>query len=240
MKVVEAPIIEFYVTERWQQLYQGALVGVLAIRDASNVESPPILREWTHRIEEDIKTRYSRWDRKGLDVLPVIQAYRAYYRRFKKTYHVLLQLESVAFKNRSLRRGPALLEVMFSAELKNLLLTAGHDLARLKGQIKLDTAVGDESYQTISGEDKILKPGDMYIADQQGVISSIIYGPDKRTKITNNTKDVLYTVYAPSGIEKERVRHHLEDLRDGVFLAAPEAKVEILEVFSSFLKGGYQ
>jgi DNA/RNA-binding domain of Phe-tRNA-synthetase-like protein len=225
------------VTEQWQQFYQDARVGFLAIRDASNVESPLLLREWTQYIEKEIKTRYSGWARKDLEKLTVIEAYSTYYRRFKKTYHVLLQLESVALKGRSLRKGPTLLEVMFSAELKNLLLTAGHDLESIQGEVKLDSAVGDESYQTISGEDKILKPGDMYIADQAGVISSIIYGPDKRTKISNATKDVLYTVYAPQGIKKEMVQRHLEDLRQGVFLAAPEAKVEMMEVLSSSLIG---
>jgi DNA/RNA-binding domain of Phe-tRNA-synthetase-like protein len=230
---MERPILIFKVSENWQQTYPDAFVGVLAVRDASNVNSPSLLLEWTQSIEEEIKKKYRGWDRASLEELPVIKAYSAYYRRFKKTYHVFLQLESVALKGRTLRKGPALLEVMFSAELKNLLLTAGHDLENIQGEVKLDSAVGDESYQTISGEDKILKPGDMYISDEVGVISSIIYGPDQRTKIANKTTDVLFTVYAPSGIKKEMVLRHLEDLRDGVLLAEPKAKVEMLEVFSS-------
>jgi DNA/RNA-binding domain of Phe-tRNA-synthetase-like protein len=232
---VEPRIIDFQASKRWKQTYPGASMGVLVIRGTSNPESPLPMRAWTKGIEDDIKNRYSGWDRKELEELPVIRAYSAYYRRFKKTYHVLLQLESI-LKGRSLPRGVALLEVMFSAELKNLLLTAGHDLAEIEGKLLLDAAQGTETYQTLSGESKTLKTGDMNIADEVGVISSVIYGPDGRTKISSTTREVLFTVYSPSGISWETVLNHIEDLREGVLLAAPGAKVEMLEVFSADLK----
>jgi len=40
----------------------------------------------------------------------------------------------------------------------------------------------------------------MFIADGQGVISSIVYGPDRRTRITLATRNAVFTVYAPAGI----------------------------------------
>ena len=46
-----------------------------------------------------------------------IPAYNACYKGFKKTYHVQLQLESVALKGRSIPRVAALMEAMFMAEL---------------------------------------------------------------------------------------------------------------------------
>ena len=39
-----------------------------------------------------------------------------------------------------------------------------------------------------------MKPGDMMISDARGVISSIVYGPDQRTRITPETTRVLLTV----------------------------------------------
>jgi len=33
---------------------------------------------------------------------PILKAYQEYYRRFKKTYHVQLQLESLLFKGKSI------------------------------------------------------------------------------------------------------------------------------------------
>jgi hypothetical protein len=50
-----------------------------------------------------------------------IKTYHDYYKRFKKTYHILLQLESIVFKNKSIPKVSSLVEAMFMAELKNLL-----------------------------------------------------------------------------------------------------------------------
>jgi DNA/RNA-binding domain of Phe-tRNA-synthetase-like protein len=69
--------------------------------------------------------------------------------------------------------------------------------------------------------------------DGAGVISSILYGPDQRTQITPATRNVLFAVYAPEGIEAEVVLAHLWDLQTYVRLIAPEARTEMLQVFSA-------
>jgi DNA/RNA-binding domain of Phe-tRNA-synthetase-like protein len=71
----------------------------------------------------------------------------------------------------------------------------------------------------------------MFMADQAGVISSIIYGPDQRTQIKASTRSVLFAVYAPSGISPETVEAHLEDIRDYVLVVSPNATVQMLQVF---------
>ena len=119
------------------------------------------------------------------------------------------------------------------AELKNLMLTAGHDLDVAQQPIRIDVADGSERYVRINGQEQVLKAGDMYIADAQGVMSSIIYGPDRRTQITAKTRQAIFTVYAPEGIEREAVRRHLEDMRDNVMLITPEAEVTELEVYTA-------
>jgi hypothetical protein len=48
-----------------------------------------------------------------------------------------------------------------------------------------------------------------------------------------DTQDVLFTVYAPTGIARQLVLDHLQDISDGVLLAAPTAQVELLEVFGA-------
>jgi DNA/RNA-binding domain of Phe-tRNA-synthetase-like protein len=225
-------MFEFQISERWKKSYPDACAGVLVLHGVTNGEPSPALQKWVQGIEEDLKACYAGWDRTAIGELPVIRAYNAYYRRFKKTYHVQLQLESVVIRGRSLPRGPALLEAMFSAELKNQLLTAGHDLSSIIGTVKLDAAQGDEVYQTLSGESKTLKTGDMFLADEMGVISSVIYGPDGRTRLSATTRNALFTVYAPGDISQEAVLRHLEDIRAGVLLASPGAQFEMLKVFS--------
>jgi DNA/RNA-binding domain of Phe-tRNA-synthetase-like protein len=122
---------------------------------------------------------------------------------------------------------------MFMAELENLLLTAGHDWEVLERPVLIDVAEGHERYVRLNGKEQQLKPGDMMIADGEGIISSILYGPDHRTRITSGTKHVLFTVYAPPGVGDTAVREHLEGIRENVLLIAPEAEVEVLEIYGT-------
>ena len=223
----------FIVSETWKTTYPGAAVGILAMRNISNPERHAALDKRKEELENQLRTRFSDFDRAALKALPTFQAYNAYYKRFKKTYHVRLQLESVLFKGKSLPRVAALVEAMFMAELKNMLLTAGHDLEALQMPVKIDVADGSEHYVRLNGQEQQLKPGDMMITDTQGILSSVIYGPDSRTRITSETRQVFFTVYVPPGIEEQTVYKHLEDIQAYVLLFAPEAEVELLKVYGT-------
>ena len=223
----------FIVSEAWKIAYPEAAVGILAMHNVANPDHHRALETRKAELENQVRARFAGQDKTALKALPTIQAYSAYYKRFKKTYHVLLQLESVALKGKSIPRVAALVEAMFMAELQNLLLTAGHDLEAVQTPARLDVSKGSERYTRINGQEQVLKPGDMMIADAQGVISSVLYGPDRRTQITSDTRQVLFTVYAPAGIEKQAVRQHLHDIQANVVLIAPEAEVTSLEVYGA-------
>lgn len=218
-------------TEAWKTAYPTASVGILAMRGVANPTLCPALQTRKAALEAELRARFAGKSRDDVKVLPEMQAYAAYYKRFKKTYHVQLQLESVAFKDKPIPSVSALVETMFMGELKNFLLTAVHDLDVLQPPVRIDVADGSEVYVTMSGQSQALKPGDMFIADAVGVLSSIIYGPDARTQVTPDTRNVLFTVYAPEGITPETVQRHLEDTRDFVWLIAPDAEVTALNVY---------
>ncbi len=221
------------VTEAWQEAYPQASVGILAMEQVANPRRHPALDEPRAALEAALWARYGQIDRAALRAMPPFAAYADYFRRFRKSYHVQLQVESIAWKGKSIPSVAALVEAMFMAELENGLLTAGHDLAAVVGRVRIDVATGSEVYRCLNGQEQVLKAGDMYIADSQGVLSSILYGPDARTAIGPTTERVLFTVYAPAGIEPTGVREHLKMIRDYARLIAPGAAVLELEVYSS-------
>jgi DNA/RNA-binding domain of Phe-tRNA-synthetase-like protein len=197
----------------------------------ANPQSHPAFDEAKAEVEKRLRLRFAGCDRAALRNLPVLQAYSAYYKGFKKTYHVQLQLESILLKGKPIPTVAALVEVMFTAELEDLLLTAGHDLDLVQPPVKVDVATGHESYARINGQQQQLKAGDMFISDTQGVLSSIIYGPDHRTRITESTTRALFTTYVPAGIGREAVVEHLSKISNYARLISPTAAIEFLEVF---------
>jgi DNA/RNA-binding domain of Phe-tRNA-synthetase-like protein len=222
----------FDITDAWKAAYPDAHAGILVMHEVENPPTHSELDETKHGLEDELRAQFAGQDRKTLEAYSVVPAYNDYYKQFKKTYHVQAQLESIAFKGRSIPSVAALVEAMFMAEVKNLLLTAGHDLDRLRLPVSLDVAGGNETYTLLRGQEQTLKVGDMFMADREGVISSILYGPDQRTQITPSTRNVLFAVYAPAGIPEKIIRAHLEDIRDYVRIVSAAATVEMLNVFS--------
>ena len=215
----------------WKSAFPGAHVGVLVMRNAFNPAHHIELEKQKTELEEQLRIQFARQDRAALASHPILKIYGEYYKRFKKTYHVQLQLESIVLKGKSIPTVASLVECMFMAEVKNMLLTAGHDLDTLQLPLTLDVTTGNESYVLLRGENQVVKAGDMIISDGLGIISNIIYGPDQRTQITAETHNVVFTVYAPAGIDKLTILQHLHDMRENVMLVAPQAQVELLEAY---------
>jgi len=121
----------------------------------------------------------------------------------------------------------------FAAELKSLVLTAGHDADLLELPITIDSSVGDEEFFMMNGKNTIIKPNDMIMCDQKGVVCSIIYGQDNRTYISKNTSRAMYVAYAPEGVPLSSVELQLDAITDYVLLASPNANIELQKIFSS-------
>ena len=215
-------MVELKISDRFKTLYPDVRVGILAIRNLGNVSNRSALEEEKSRIIRDLQDQFP--DRQQIRDHPVIQAYSSYYKPFGKTYHLIGQVET-AVKNKSADSAnhPAV-EAMFLAELKNLLLTAGHDLGCIKGALEITAAEGTETYTSISGREVMAKEGDMLIRDEKSPISTVIYGPDRRTRITKSTNDVIYTVYVPRGIPAKTTMNLLDDISRLISLVHPSAE----------------
>jgi DNA/RNA-binding domain of Phe-tRNA-synthetase-like protein len=212
-------------TDAWRRAFRGAVVGALVMRDVRNPELDSVLEAEKRRLEERLRdaggASTPRVDR-------IAQAYVDYYRARNKTYPVKTQRESVAHKGKRIPSQAALVEAMFMAELENLILTAGHDLDSIVPPTRVDVTSDGDRYLLLNGSEVVLEWGDMMMADGAGIVSSVLRGPDLRTRITPQTRNVMFAAYAPAGVGEGAVRDHLERIRANVQLVSPEARTEEL------------
>lgn len=208
----------------------GTKMGILIMK---NIFVPCSLdeSEMSHSFDE-MHRKYGHLDRKELKALYPIQAYTAYYKKLGHSYPVLAQLESVLKGKKALHTESGLLQAMFLSELESMLLTAGHDLSKLQLPLQLKVASGDETYQSISGKEVTAVESDLMVCDGIGVISSIMRGPDFKSRITASTTDALFTIYAPPGIEANYIEADLRKLEGKIKSFSPFSKTEILHIFS--------
>lgn len=207
----------------------GCSLGLLIMENVRNDTSFDSLRPAREELEAEIRAKYDSASRGGLKLLHPMDAYIAYYKKFGYTYHVLSQLESI-IKSKSIPFGIPSVSAMFMAEIKNMLLTAGHDLDKVQLPLRLKCADGSEAYMTISGKTVSTIPEDFMLADQRGILSSILRGPDEKTAICKKTTRVIFTVYAPLGVEEQLVLAHLRDIETYVLMASKEACTQCLRV----------
>jgi DNA/RNA-binding domain of Phe-tRNA-synthetase-like protein len=152
--------------------------------------------------------------------------YDRYYARFNKTYHVQLQLESIILKGKHLPTVSPAADANFMTEVETLILTAGHDVQKLRGPIWMDVSREGEQMTQMTGAAKAIRPGDMIMRDAEGICCSIIYGQDARSPISPETMHALYVAYAPAGIAAEMVDHQLRGIEENVRLFSAEAVVK--------------
>jgi DNA/RNA-binding domain of Phe-tRNA-synthetase-like protein len=92
--------------------------------------------------------------------------------------------------------------------------------------VRVDVTTDGARYRLINGTASAVAPGDMMMADGVGIVASVIRGPTSGTRITSETRTVVFVAYAPAGVGEHVVRDHLERIRENVHLVAPEARSE--------------
>jgi DNA/RNA-binding domain of Phe-tRNA-synthetase-like protein len=213
-------------TAEWSAAHPGAVIGLLEIAGVENTFSNPQLNQRKRETEARLRKDCAGFSRQDFLALPVMAAYEKYYKRFNKTYHVLLQVESIVLKAKNLPDVSLLVDANFTAEVDTFVLTAGHDVARLEEPVLIDVSrLGDE-ITLMKGETKLIQVGDMVMRDGYGVCCSILYGQDNRSPIMADTRHILYVAYAPSGVPEEAVEAQLRQIEQNVRLFSPQARVE--------------
>ncbi len=209
------------VATAWHDAHRGAVVGVLAMRGVANPGSDPGLTAVAEELERELRERFGGMERTALREVDPLPAYAAYFKRFGQRYHVAMQLESVAQKGKAIPRVAALVEAMFVAELRHRVLTAGHDLDAVRGPVRLDVGTGAERYATPGGGEATVKAGDMYTADDHGVLSAVVTGPAAAARIGPGTTAALFVAYAPPGVAAAAIEAHLEEIEANARLVGP-------------------
>ncbi len=216
-------------SQQWRALYPDVCFGVLTVEGVDNRSDSAAFVERKAALEEGLRRRHEGKTRKEIGRERPFEAYGRYYKKFGQGYPVLHQLETTALKGEPVFSPSPLVAAMFMAELKNGFLTAGHDLDKVAPPLLLDVSKGGERYTAMGGRERTLRPGDMYLSDQEGVLSSILYGPDDRTAITSATTRALFAVYGVPSLSEEEVRTHLEEIEELVRLISPSAeRMELL------------
>jgi DNA/RNA-binding domain of Phe-tRNA-synthetase-like protein len=207
-------------------------IGSLLIGNIRNTYLNTNMDEEKNTLIGELRDKYSSLSRSELLNTPILGKYSVYYKQFNKTYHVLLQLESILHKDKSIPSSSPLIQSMFMAEMKNRYLTAVHDFERIEGPLSADLSNGDCKYTLMNAMEKSIPSDDLFIRDNRGIISSIINGPDSRTKVTSSTSRALFYAYVPFDEDDEQILMHLDIIAGHLRLNDQNISIDEIKVYS--------
>jgi DNA/RNA-binding domain of Phe-tRNA-synthetase-like protein len=202
------------------------VIGLLELSGLDNTGSSSRLNERKREIEAGLRERYHGFTRQDFLALPAMADYERYYKRFNKTYHVQLQLESIVLKGKLLPDVSPAVDANFMAEVETLILTAGHDAQKLRAPIVIDVSHEGEQMTQMNGTPRAIRSGDMIMRDAEGICCSVIYGQDARSPVSPQTSHVLYVAYAPAGVGTETVERQLRGIEEYLRLLSADVAVE--------------
>lgn len=170
-----------------------------------------------------IKDRAGTYDRKKefFD-----EPYFRYFRKHKKTYPVMAQLESFLLKGRPFPAYNPINQVAFLTELKTRMLTGTHDAGKIQGKLILFLPQEEISFAGMGGREKHSYIGDLTGRDDGGIILSMIAGADQRTCLTEETVHPVYMVFAPEGFPGAKVEACMNQMERYIKTLAPGAEIE--------------
>ncbi len=222
---------EILFSDKLREKYSRASIAVLEMRDIKNRDEGEYLLKVKKETESALIRGYSDIAREDMIKDPVLKAYRDYYRKFKKTYHLLLQLESIAKKGRSFPSVNPLADSCFIAEMSTFILTAGHDADLLSEKIVFDLSGEMDEFTRINGQSIVLKQDDMIMRSGGKNVCSVIYGQDNSTVLSPATENAFYVSYVPEGVPGEAVLRNLDMIESLVNHFSPSAETEIKQVY---------
>ncbi len=213
-------------TPAFYAAYPDGIFGMLIVRGCANRPRALAITSEERAVEARLRSQFPG---DTIEAHPIARAYAQYFRRYGGRYPVVHQAKTV-LAGRPIESNSALVEAMFTAELDSLILTSGHDLQALQSPLVVDVAVAGDAYTKLSGKDQMLKMGDMVVRDAEGIIASVVHGPDARTRLQRETTAALFGAWCPVGITSSTVEGHLARLAELIRQEWPDAAVEAPEV----------
>ena len=106
-----------------------------------------------------------------------------------------------------------MVDAHFMAEMSAGILVAVTDYDRIEGMLMLDVARRGETAVGMGGRQFILKEREIVLRDEKEIICVLCQGADEKTRVKDDTRNVLFYSYAIPGI-------HEIYLKEGLTIAA--------------------
>jgi DNA/RNA-binding domain of Phe-tRNA-synthetase-like protein len=194
--------IDFSISSAYKVMYPGVAFGLTLISECRTLSDSTEFDQYKRNLLRRMRKRES---------LSLISQRIDVYDRFFRSFGFECPLPQ--HLNRAIHSGfpryNLMVDAHFMAEMCAGILVAVTDYDRIEGRLMLDVARGGETSVGMGGRQFIITEGEILLRDEKDIICVLCQGADEKTKVRNDTRNVLFYSYAVPGIDGTYLREGL-------------------------------
>ena len=199
----------FSVTSRYGDRFPGVGFGLTLVRGSTNPVNPTGFDQHKRALLRKMKRRETL-----AEITARIGIYEEFFRSFG--YECPLPAHLKYTVNTGFPRYNLMVDAHFMAEMCAGILVAVTDYDRFEGGLTLDIADAGESCSGMGGREFTTKEGEIVLRDQKEIVCVLCQGADEKTRVKEETRNVLFYAYAVPGVAPDSLLGGLTVAADAV------------------------
>jgi DNA/RNA-binding domain of Phe-tRNA-synthetase-like protein len=214
---------EFCMSERYRTTYPGVGFGLTLITGCQNHQNPPGFDQYKRKLLRKMRKRETL-----AEISARIDTYADFFQRFGFECPLTKHLQRTVHSG--FPRYDLIVDAHFMAEMCAGILVAVTDYDRFDGNLMLDVSVEGEVCAGMGGREFVTREGEIVLRDEKEIVCVLCQGADEKTRVNQETVDVLFYAYAVPGIEGQFLKQGLQIAAD-TLVKFGEGKLEFIDVY---------
>jgi len=186
--------IDFSISSAYEVKYPGVAFGLTLISGCKPLSDTAGFDQYKRKLLRKMRKRENL-----AEISERIQVYDLFFQSFG--YDCPLPQHLKRTIHSGFPRYNLMVDAHFMAEMCAGILVAVTDCDRIEGKLMLDVARGGETSAGMGGRQFTTKEGEIVLRDEKDIVCVLCQGADEKTRVRDDTCNVLFYSYAVPGID---------------------------------------
>ncbi len=186
--------IDFSISSAYEVKYPGVVFGLTLITECKPLTDSAGFDQYKRKLLRKMRKRETL-----AEISQRIQIYDEFFQSFG--YECPLPQHLKRTIHSGFPRYNLMVDAHFMAEMYAGILVAVTDYDRIEGKLTLDVARGGETSVGMGGRQFAIREGEIVLKDDRDIICVLCQGADEKTRVKDDTRNVLFYSYAVPGID---------------------------------------
>ncbi|CAB1063114.1 hypothetical protein D1BOALGB6SA_7897 [Olavius sp. associated proteobacterium Delta 1] len=199
----------FFMSQNYLAAYPDVGFGLTLISGCRDAENPSGFDQYKRKLLRKMRKRETL-----AQISDRIETYAEFFQHFGFECPLTKHLKRTI--NSGFPRYSLFVDGHFMAEMCAGILVAVTDLKKFEGNLTLDVAADHETCAGMGGREFITKKGEIVLRDEKEIVCVLCQGADEKTRVSQDTENVLFYAYAVPGIDRAHLKEGLAIAADAL------------------------